>query len=314
MSKKNLIIFGGTGFLGNIVKKHLVQYKQFKVLAPARNELDLLNLEQTFDFVHRQPNNSVFINCAAVVGSVHAGMEREISLIEQNSRINLNIFTALSNFANKFYLINFLSNCIYPHQIDVQKENLIFEGEPHFTARAYAHTKRHAMQIFDILNSKKNSHVQQLILPGLFGAGNHLDEERLHAFDGIIIRMIKAHLGGANYFEVYGTGSPIREWVPASEVAIATKIVIDSEFDAPPILNFSIGFHESIWDTTKRIKRLIGYKGKLQKNEQYVDGANVKILNSDLFKKSFSKYINTSDIDIETLKCINYYREKIQYD
>ena len=101
MSKENLIIFGGTGFLGNIIKKHLIKYKQFKVLAPTRNELDLLNLEQTIDFVHSQPSNSVFINCAAVVGSVHAGMEREISLIEQNSRINLNIFTSLSNFANK---------------------------------------------------------------------------------------------------------------------------------------------------------------------------------------------------------------------
>lgn len=311
MDRKNFIIFGGTGFLGGVIKDQFTKRQGFKVEAPSRKELDLLNLQQTIDFVAQQPSGSVFINCAAVVGSVHTGMEREMALVEENTRINLNIFTALSNYKNTFYLINFLSNCIYPHQVELQTEDLLYEGSPHFTARAYAHTKRHALQMFDILNSKENAHIQQLILPGLFGAGNHLDEKRLHAFDGIIVRMLKAQADGENYFEVYGTGSPVREWVPVSEVAIATRLVAESEFNAPSVLNFSIGFHESIWETTKRIKRLIGYSGELVRNENYVDGAPVKILSNDLFKKSYTSYKNNNDVDTETLKGINYYKKKM---
>ena len=113
----------------------------------------------------------ILINSAAIVGSVHFGLEQENLLIEENTKINLNIFSALNQVDIRFKLLNYLSNCLYPHKTDIQREPEIFEGEPHASALAYAHTKRHSMILFEILKNKKNCSINQLILPGVFGAG-----------------------------------------------------------------------------------------------------------------------------------------------
>jgi len=312
MSKKNIVVFGASGFLGKNIKKLFEQEKNYQILCPSRKEVDLLKFDELNDFIISQPEETVFINSAAVVGSVHSGLEREILLIDENTRLNLNIFSSLSKLESRFVLINYVSNCIYPHKVNVQSEDLIYEGEPHFTARAFAHTKRHAMQMFEILNTKKNANVNQLILPGLFGEGNHLEENRLHAFDGIIVRMIKAKRQKINKFEVYGTGKPIREWVPALAVSLATKILCDNDNpDTPSILNFSIGFNESIWDTTLRIKNILGYEGEIVKNESFVDGAPIKVLNNKKFLQHYPEYDLNIDVDNEILKSIKYYQNNI---
>jgi GDP-L-fucose synthase len=309
MQNNNIVVFGAAGFLGSAIKNLFLKEKHNNVLVPDRSEVNLLELNQTSNFVNAQPANTLFVNCAATVGSVHSGLERELELIDVNTRLNLNLYSALRKFIHPFKLINFLSNCIYPHKIEVQSEDLLYEGEPHHTARAFAHSKRHAMQMFEILNTNENSKVQQLILPGLFGAGNHLDENRLHAFDAIIVRMLKAHRQGLTQFEVYGSGAPVREWVPVSAVAAVTEMIHKSTKSVPTILNFSVGFNESIWDTTLRIQKLIGYKGEIVRNEAYVDGAPVKILRNNLFQKSYPKHSLDVDIDFEIVKSIKFFKK-----
>lgn len=309
MTQQNVAIFGASGFLGSAITSLFHQSGKYRLLTPTRGDLNLFDISDTLAFVRKQPSETLFINCAAVVGSVHSGMERETAILEENTRLNLNIFSALSDFNHSFSVINFLSNCIYPHTVEEQSEELLYDGEPHPTARAYAHSKRHAMQMFEILKDKKNSKVHQLILPGLFGAGNHLDENRLHAFDGIIVRMLKANRENTKRFEVYGTGKPVREWVPVSAVASAAEMICNTKNLAPSILNFSVGFNESIWDTTLRIQKLIGYKGEIVRNEDYVDGAAVKILRNNLFQKSYPKHAFDVDIDFEIIKSIKFYEK-----
>ena len=309
MTKQHIVIFGASGFLGTTIKNLFLQSSKYIVSAPTRSDVNLLDLSETAAFISKHPSKSLFINCAAIVGSVHSGMGRERAIIEENTRLNLNIFSALSEFDKFFSFINFLSNCIYPYKIEEQSEDLLYQGEPHHTARAFAHTKRHAMQMFEILDDKKNAKVHQLILPGLFGAGNHLEENRLHAFDGIIVRMLKAQSQNIKSFEVYGTGKPIREWVPVSAVASAVEMISNVSKSAPSVLNFSVGFNESIWDTTLRIQELIGYTGEIVRNEDYVDGAAVKILKNNLFKKSYPGHSLDVNIDYEILKSIKYYEK-----
>lgn len=311
LEKKNIVIFGGNGFLGNKIFHLFSKNKNNKVLAPTRNQINLTDQASTEEFIKAQPSYTLFINCAAVVGSVHSGMNRESRIIDENTRLNLNIFTGLSGLNKHFSFINFLSNCIYPETVHTQIESQLYDGMPHHSARAYAHTKRHAMQMFNILAEKNNASVHQLILPGLFGAGNHLEEERLHAFDAIIVRMIKAKRNNKNIFEVYGTGSPIREWVPARTVAEAVQMIDSSEKKGPEVLNFSIDFSESIWDTTLRIKRLLGYTGKIVQNTNYIDGAPIKILDNKLFRNKYPEFHPAVDIDAEVQSSINYYENNL---
>jgi len=314
LTKKNVVIFGSSGFLGGQITELFSQSGKYILTTPNRNDLDLLDSNATQAFVSKQLSDTLYLNCAAVVGSVHSGMEREVAIIEENTQINLNIFSALSKLNSTFSLINFLSNCMYPETVHEQSEELLFEGIPHHTARAYAHTKRHAMQMFNVLNDKKNAKVYQLILPGLFGAGNHLDESRLHAFDAIIVRMIKAKRANARSFEVYGTGMPIREWVPVSAVADVVSMIDSSDKNDLSIFNFSVGFNESIWDTTLRVKRILGYNGEIVANNSYADGAPIKILVNNLFKDAYPDYSLNVDIDEEVRKSIAYYKSMLRLD
>jgi GDP-L-fucose synthase len=150
------------------------------------------------------------------------------------------------------------------------------------------------------------------MLGGGYGEGDHTDEEKTHAMNGIILRMIKSKKNNENEFVVWGTGSPIREWVYMSDVAKIIKEVIDKNmYNIPNPLNIGQNNGISILDIVNIVKEELNYNGKIIFDTTKQDGAPKKVLGSTLFDQFFPNFKFTNHND-GIKKTIKYYLEKYE--
>jgi len=303
-----ILILGEEGFVGKSLKTFLLNEGSQEVVGVSKQSgTNLLSFESTYSALERH-SPDVVINCAAHVGSVHYGMERPATLFHENMTMVLNIFKAVKEFDSQIKMINLISNCVYPSQAEIQVETELWDGSPHHSALPYASTRRMILIMAESYFQENGIRSKNIILPGIFGPGNHTDIERVHALDGIIIRMLKAKKAKENEFEIWGTGKPIREWCYIDDLVNVLSKSLSSEFSHSP-LNIANGRGYSIAETAEITKEVISYPGKLKFNTNYEDGAPIKILDNSKFIEVFGNFKFTDFSD--AVKKTAVYHEKL---
>jgi GDP-L-fucose synthase len=134
-----------------------------------------------------------------------------------------------------------------------------------------------------------------------------MDPNHTHALDGMIIRMIKAQRDGQEQFEIWGSGSPKREWIYVEDFC---NLLIEGANRGIKIypLNMAQGRGHSIRESAEIIKSKLQYEGELFFNTEYADGDPVKVLDDTEFRKEFPSY-TFWDHDKAIEKTIRYYKE-----
>jgi hypothetical protein len=134
-----------------------------------------------------------------------------------------------------------------------------------------------------------------LIISNSYGPGDYMDEERTHAMNGIIMRMIKAKNNNDPQFTLWGTGTPVREWIYMEDAAKIIKLIIDDEMydNLPNPINLGQQHGVSIMDTVMTVKSALNYDVEIVCDTTKQDGAPVKVLGNQLFKKHFSSFTFT---------------------
>ena len=202
----------------------------------------------------------------------------------------LNLFLVVSKTCRNAVLVNPISNCVYPSDADVQKEDQLWEGMPHPTALPYASTRRIIYVISKSYFEEKGIISRNLIFPGIYGPGNHSSIERVHALDGIMIRMIQAQRSDAENFEIWGTGRPVREWCYIDDIVNLLIKVINMDRELINPLNIGQKKGYSIRELAEMTAEALGFTGELIFNTNYPDGAAIKVLDNKLFSKYFKDY------------------------
>ena len=150
-----------------------------------------------------------------------------------------------------------------------------------------------------------------LIVPNAYGENDYTDPQRTHAMNGIIMRMILAKKNKDPKFVVWGTGSPIREWIYMPDVGQIFKYVIDNEYyNLPNPINLGQENGISIKDTVQLVKKALHYNADIVFDTTKQDGAPIKVLGSKLFKKYFPDFVFT-DYEMGINNTIKYYKEKL---
>ena len=150
-----------------------------------------------------------------------------------------------------------------------------------------------------------------LMLGGGYGENDHLTEEKTHAMNGIIMRMIKAKRNGDKEFVVWGTGTPIREWFYMPDIGRIIKEIIDEEkYDLPNPMNIAQEKGISITDIVTMVKKALNYDVKIVYDTTKQDGAPIKVLGSKLFKQYFSDFKFT-DYENGINNAIKYYNKNL---
>ena len=303
-----IIIFGGSGFLGSALANTYRKMGFEDVFQLSRiNNVDLTKLEVTTNTI-KEYKPDIIVNCTAYVGSVHYGMGHPAEIVYINSVMTLNLYKAIEESKIDVTVINPIPNCTYPSNADIQKEENWWDGSPHYSALSYASARRIIYPISLAFHQQHGIKSKNFLLCGLYGPGNHIDENRIHALDGLIVRMTRAKMNNDKLFEVWGTGKPVREWCFINDIAelICRGSFLEKEIIYPINIGQQKGY--SISDTVDMIKKALSFKGKIYFNKEYEDGALKKILSNKNFKKIFPNYKFTHINDGIQLS-VNYYKD-----
>ena len=186
-----------------------------------------------------------------------------------------------------------------------------WDGIVHNSVESYGNPKKLGYILSECYRKQYGINTLNLILPNAYGPFDYLDEQRTHAMNGIIMRMIKSVKAGDIDFSVWGTGTPIREWIYMEDAARIIKIIIDNHLiNLPNPLNIAQQSGVSINESVMYIKKTLNTEINIINDTTKQDGAPVKILGDKLFRFHFPDFkFTTYEEGIKNT--INYYKEKL---
>ncbi len=307
---KKILILGGFGFLGKNINK-VLKNSEYEVFNESkRTGCDLLYFQNLRDKIESIKPNYI-INASAHVGSMDYVAKNCADVCHDNSLMYINLYRAVKEVDSNIIIINPISNCSYPGIIDVQNEENWWDGVIHESVESYGNPKKLGFILSETYRKQYGIKTINLILANAYGPLDYTDVNKTHALNGLIIRMIESMRRGDKQFVVWGTGTPIREWLYMEDAARLIKEIIDGEIiNLPNPLNFGKEQGVSIIDSVNTIKTLLNYDVEIVNDLTKQDGAPIKILGSTKFKENFKNFVFTDYIE-GIKKTIEYYERTI---
>tara|TARA_R110000787_G_scaffold6702_1_gene23333 strand:+ start:114 stop:1031 length:918 start_codon:yes stop_codon:yes gene_type:complete len=300
------IVLGHTGFVGKNLTKYLSN-EGHEVVGLSRAQCDLRDYAQLNIQMKAAGQVDAIFNCAANVGSVHYVTAFAGDVISDNTYIALNLYKAILENCPSTTVVNLLSNCCYVDGTQIQEEETWLAGEVHTSVFSFGNFKRVLYYISKCYEMQYDIKSVNLMFSGIYGPGDSTDPNKVHALNGMIIRMISAVKSGDDKFEIWGTGKPIREWIYIDDVCNILLQSAQKEKIIEPV-NIAQGKGFAISETAGNIAKAIGYEGELTFNTDYQDGAPIKILGMGRFKDIFKDYV-FYDHQEGVRQTVEYYKE-----
>lgn len=288
--KLKILVLGGSGFVGRNLTAALNQTEHEITSASRADGLDLTDYAGTEKhFAQIAPD--IIFNCAAHVGSVHYVTTYAADVINDNVQMSLNIYKAAAKVCPQVKIVNLLSNCSYPGADNIQIESKWWDGPVHESVFSYGNSKKILYVIAKCYAKQHKIKSVNFLVPNTFGPGDSTDPNKTHALNGMLIRMIEAQKKGDASFEIWGTGSPIREWAYIDDVVKILVASIDMTADLLEPVNIAQNKGYTIKESAHFIAEALGFKGELIFNTKYQDGAPVKILDDHKFRQLFPDFV-----------------------
>lgn len=294
MAKKILII-GGFGFMGKnlniFFKNHSSDYQVMNI--SRQNGYDITKKDVLGDVI-KSYDPDIIIFAGANVGSMEYVSKYAADVVIDNLEMYTSLYKEILKTKKDVLIINPISNCSYPGIIDLQSEELWWEGKIHDSVLSYGMPKKMGYVISECYKKQHGINTLNLIMPNSYGENDYLEEQRTHAMNGIIMRMIKAQKNKDKEFQIWGTGTPIREWLYMPDIARLIKHILDKNLiDLPSPINIGQEYGVSILDTVKMVKNILNYDVELKFDLNKQDGAPKKVLSSKLFRTHFPDFVFT---------------------
>ena len=283
---KKIFVPGGNGFLGKSVVKKLEERNIDYVSLSLRNGYDFRNFEQTKELFEEEKFDAV-INCAAFVGGIQYGYEKPGEIFYNNILMSTYLMEAARLTSVKKF-INPISNCSYPaHLTQNFKEGQWWDGPLHESVLVYGFVRKASWMQSWAYYKQYDFETINLILPNMYGPGDHFDEKRSHALGALIMKFAEAKRKNQPKVVVWGTGKPVREWLYVDD---GSEILIKSLEIEPTIepINVGVGKGISILGLAELIKEVVGYKGEIVLDSSKPDGAPYKTMDNTRLKKIFN--------------------------
>lgn len=293
MKYKNIFVPGGNGFLGKAVVEKLQTESVDVTSLSLRDGYDFRDFSQTNELFKEQKFDAV-INCAAFVGGIQYGYERPGELFFNNVLMSTYLMEAARlNDVKRF--VNPISNCSYPADLSTFSENEWWCGEFHDSVMAYGFVRKASWVQSWAYKKQYGFDTINLILPNMYGPRDHFNEKRSHALGALVKKIVDAKKKKLPEVIVWGTGSPIREWLYVEDgaEALIRTLELPKDFAVDPI-NIGIGKGISIRELAELIKKIVGYQGSIVLDASKPDGALCKIMNVKRMKSVLAWQPSTS--------------------
>jgi GDP-L-fucose synthase len=280
-----ILVTGATGFLGKNVVKRLTTEKIPFVATSLSLGLDLRNRTLTDDYFQKQSPQSV-IHCAAFVGGIQFGLKNPVDVFENNMSMTLNVFSAAQKAGVK-RVIHPISNCVYPATARFFKEDEVWDGELHDSVMAYGMSRKALYVASQTYGRQYGLDVLNLVLSNMYGPEDHFEEERSHALGALIQKFITAREKNLPEVVVWGSGSPVREWLFVEDAAQALVKGLQIP-EQKKLINIGCGEGVSVRELALLISELTRYKGQLRFDLTKADGAPFKTVDGSRAREIFN--------------------------
>ena len=273
-----ILVFGSNGLVGNSLRRALSNDDQYEVYFSTREDTNLFSQSETNSLI-KSFSPDVVINAAAKVGGIHANNTYRSQFLLENLKINMNILESCIEDSNIF-IINLGSSCIYPlDSPNPIKEDYFLEGKLEPTNSPYAIAKIASIELAQSLKIQYGHKILNLMPTNLYGPNDNFSDKNSHVIPGLIARMHKAKIENQKIFKVWGTGSPLREFLYVDDLADSILFLIQNSIECD-LLNVGSGKEITIKELSNLIKSTINYSGEIEFDETMPDGNLRKLLDS----------------------------------
>lgn len=285
--KQKVFVAGHRGLVGKATSKAIEGSPlKYDLITRSHSELDLEDRAATFDFFNTTKPDFAVI-CAAKVGGILANSMFPVDFLHRNLRIQLNTLDAA--FAAGVKRLIFLgSSCIYPRDCSQPiKEEYLLTGPLEPTNRPYALAKIAGVESCWAFNRQFGTQYLSLMPTNMYGPGDNYHPEHSHVLPALIRRLHSAKVNGSPTVEVWGSGTPRREFMFSLDLGIAIEFLLSlddiqfSKLVAPetaPLLNVGVGEDITIKELAHLISKTVGYEGELIFDTTKPDGTPRKLL------------------------------------
>ena len=277
MNKTSKIyVAGHKGLVGSAIVRRLENEGYENLVVRTSKELDLRDKDQVDQFFESEKPEYVFL-AAAKVGGIVANNEYPADFIRDNLLIQTNIIDAA--YRNDVAKLLFLgSTCIYPKFAQQPlKEEYLLTGELEPTNEPYAIAKIAGIKMCESYNRQYGTKYISVMPTNLYGPNDNFDLHTSHVLPALIRKFHEAKEGNIPHVEVWGTGSPKREFLYSDDLADACVYLMDN-YEGNEIVNVGVGEDISIKELAQKVKEVVGYEGEIQFDTSKPDGTPRKLV------------------------------------
>lgn len=280
LSEKSAKIFvaGHRGLVGSAIVRKLLSLGFTNLLLRTHAELDLTRQSDVESFFAAEKPNYVIV-AAAKVGGIHANNTYPAEFISINLQIQTNVIDSAFRYGVKKLL--FLgSSCIYPKFAPQPiPENALLTGPLEPTNEWYAIAKIAGIKMCQAYQIQYKFNAISGMPTNLYGPNDNFHPENSHVLPALMRRFHEAKVKGAKEVVVWGTGSPLREFLHVDDLADAVVFMMD-EYDGLEHLNVGSGKEVSIKQLAELVKEVVGFEGELVWDTSKPDGTPRKLMDS----------------------------------
>ena len=254
-----IFVAGHRGLVGSSIVRVLNERGYSNILTRTRNELNLLNQKEVFDFFDTEKPEYVF-DAAAKVGGIYANDTYSGDFIYENIQIQTNLIHSAWKFGVKKFL--FLGSvCIYPKFAEVPvREDSLLTGYLEPTNDAYAIAKISGIKMLQAYHKQYGMKSVSLMPSNLYGPGDNFHPDNGHVIPAM---MTKFHHSGGKSVMFWGDGTPKREFLYSEDLADACLFAMDN-FENAELINVGSGENVSIKELSNSVASVVKYDGEIK--------------------------------------------------
>jgi GDP-L-fucose synthase len=267
-------VLGGSGFLGMHVARAFARRGWRVETASRRTGIDARDAAALTRFLeHCRP--SLVVNCMHHGGGIAYNARCPVAIFEDNLLTGFHALqAAVRAGAEKF--VSIMGNSSYPGALERHEESRWWDGPLHESVMASSMPRKALWVHAWAYRQERGFPSIHLVLPNLYGPGDHFEPERSHALAALLRKVWEARQAGGREVAVWGTGKPVREWLYVEDAA--EGIVRAAErYDEIEILNLGRGEGHSIRELAETIRALLAWQGEFVYDAARPDGAPVKV-------------------------------------
>lgn len=274
--QSSVYVAGHRGLVGSAICRVLERTGCANILTRTHAELDLTDQAAVRCFFTDKRPDYVFL-AAARVGGIHANDTYPADFIRDNLLIQTNIIDSACRFGTKKLL--FLgSSCIYPKFCpQPMREEYLLTGELEPTNEWYAVAKIAGIKMCQAYRKQYGFNAVSLMPTNLYGPGDNFDLRSSHVLPALIRKFHEAKVNGLPEVEIWGTGTPKREFLHVDDLASASLFLME-HYNKAEIINVGSGQEVTIAELAALVGEVVEFHGTVRRNEEMPDGTPRKLL------------------------------------